>query len=145
MLREAARRVNSAGQRRRVGSRAAARTPEKMGWPDSASSSFSLPADGKKPHHLQQKQTHKQSILSFFFFVFGSDFFVLSSPICCFLFFFRSSSLYWRRLLEDLIQSWQAGWPAVKEIGCSCGGLRLLAGLRALLKLGRPGEGLGRG
>ena len=66
--------MNSAGQRRRVGSRAAARTPEKMGWPDSASSSFSLPADGKKPHHLQQKQTHKQSILSFYFFVFGSDF-----------------------------------------------------------------------
>lgn len=73
MLRKAARRVNSAGQRRRVERR------KKKGWPDSASSSFSLPADGKKPHHLQQKQTHKQSILSFYFFVFGSDFFVLSS------------------------------------------------------------------
>ena len=84
-------RVNSAGQRRRVGSRAAGFTRRrenagKKGWPDSASSSFSLPADGKKPHHLQQKQTHKQSILSFYFFVFfGSDF--------CSFFLLRSASL----------------------------------------------------
>ena len=67
------------GQRRRVGSRAAARTPEKKGWPDSASSSFSLPADGKKPHPLQQKTNAQTVDFKLLFLYFFSDLiFVLS-------------------------------------------------------------------
>ena len=71
VLGKAARRVNSTGQRWRVNPRAAAKTPEKYGWPDSASSSFSLPADGKKPHHLQQQKNAQTVDFKLFFSLFS--------------------------------------------------------------------------
>jgi hypothetical protein len=75
-----------------------------MGWPDSVSSPFPLPANGEELHHLQQQQkTHKQPIYIFDLFVFFksvSFFFLLfvksASPtdryVICFFFFFSSAS-----------------------------------------------------
>ena len=74
-----------------------------MGWPDSVSSPFPLPANGEELHHLQQQQkTHKQPIYIFDLFDFSNlfRFFLLfvksASPtyryVICFFFFFSSAS-----------------------------------------------------